>query len=469
MGVVLAFGGAARAVSPPRLFQPAAAAGCVRTDGKEGCGWSKSLDRPTKIVVSPDGRNVYVASQLSLTTFARSADGALKEIGCFSAPSQAKSLPRCTIVRDLAPTDVEVSPDGRSVYVSSSLEDFRSGTYFARVIVFARSSPTGRLSQLPGRAGCVASPKLGAAHGCVAGRGLDYPSAIAVAPDGKFVYVSGGGGLTVFSRARSNGALRQLSGSQGCLLAASSDPSCAHRAAIEDWTGPIAISPNGRMLLALEEVNNPKHFDPANALLVFRRNASNGALQQMPGRDGCVVAEGHALNGCALGPGLEGAHTQFSLVVSPDGRNAYVGGVITIAAFSIDAGSGIRQAECLSLAGSGSASCAGLKGSAPLISLATAPNNRTLYFTYEFGTNGGSGRLFALERNPQTGDLREVTGGCWGAQQVGHGCGGVRGFHGPTSIATSPDGSDLYAAGFFQAGNSFVDVSEVAVLTTREP
>ena len=53
---------------------------------------------PQDVVVSPDGKNVYVASHEddAIAEFARNADGSLTEIGCIadSAPAAALALTR---------------------------------------------------------------------------------------------------------------------------------------------------------------------------------------------------------------------------------------------------------------------------------------------------------------------------------------------------------------------------------------
>lgn len=452
-----------RVAPPPHLSQPAGEAGCFRTDGQEGCTRSDSIDRPTRIAVSRDGRSIYVGSALSLTAFARGSDGRLREIGCFRDRLESRArFSRCLPLPDLAPADIAVTRDGRNVYVASSLDD-PSGAYFARVIAFRRDPTSGQLTPTS----CVGAPQDGAARGCTRVRGLDSPWSLAIAPDDRYIYVSGGSALDVFSRNSADGSLRQLPGSRGCLLAPASQSGCAHRANNETFTGETAITPDGRKLFILEDLKDSSD-NPANALLVFARDARRGTLNPLGGMNGCVVAAGYALGTCSSGSGLNGVHWEFSLAVSANSRDLYVGNTLTIATFSI-LESGLRQLAsdngCVDLAPRNSGSgCKHASGVEPFTSLALSRNGRVLYFAYTFGPNGQRGRLLELARRPRTGVLSTVAKECYSGRPPAAGCEAFRGLHGPTAIATTQDGASLYAAGFVQSGTYNGDISELAVL-----
>jgi DNA-binding beta-propeller fold protein YncE len=77
----------------------------------------------------------------------------------------------------------------------------------------------------------------------------------------------------------------------------------------------LAISPDGANVYAAASAND--------AIVLFSRNRSSGALTQLAGRAGCVSEAGGA---CADGVGLAGVS---SIAVSPDGRNAYATGYFT--------------------------------------------------------------------------------------------------------------------------------------------
>ena len=89
-----------------------------------------------------------------------------------------------------APHDVAVSPDGKSVYAVSfesgrfESGELRPGNAVARL---KRNTTTGAITQPAGAAGCISKDGTGA---CADGHALRGPSAVAVSPDGKSVYVA---------------------------------------------------------------------------------------------------------------------------------------------------------------------------------------------------------------------------------------------------------------------------------------
>ena len=113
----------ARDPATGELSQLPGPAGCVSTDGKEGCTAGRAVNTSHGIVVSPDGRNVYAASELgdAISVFARSRlDGGLAQLpgrwGCLSVSGGGG----CGLVRGLVtPIGLTASPDGRSIYATS--------------------------------------------------------------------------------------------------------------------------------------------------------------------------------------------------------------------------------------------------------------------------------------------------------------------------------------------------------------
>ena len=95
---------------------------------------------------------------------------------------------------------VALSPDGRNLYVASRRSQ--------AVAVFRRNQSTGKLTQAPGPAGCVAAR---GAEGCGFAVGLGGPNSVAVSPDGKNVYATSaqGNSIAIFRRDPTTGALAQ--------------------------------------------------------------------------------------------------------------------------------------------------------------------------------------------------------------------------------------------------------------------
>ena len=58
-----------------------------------------------------------------------------------------------------------------------------------------------------------------------------------------------------------------------------------------------------------------------NAVAVFKRNTTTGALTQLPGDDGCVSDPDGGASGCTEAHWLRGAN---SVTVSPDNKSVYV-------------------------------------------------------------------------------------------------------------------------------------------------
>jgi DNA-binding beta-propeller fold protein YncE len=102
------------------LIQPAGAAGCVSDRGAGGCASGRALDTLHGIVVSPDGRNLYVASERldTVSAFARSSSGALTQLeDRWACIGRVASLLGCAPARGLWTTiALTTSPDGRNVY-----------------------------------------------------------------------------------------------------------------------------------------------------------------------------------------------------------------------------------------------------------------------------------------------------------------------------------------------------------------
>jgi DNA-binding beta-propeller fold protein YncE len=288
--------------------------GCISEDGSGGlCTDGKALSDPVAVAVSPDGRNVYVASfqrdpvSLSaLSVFARDAKtGALTQLpdalGCLSDDGTGGL---CTDGDGLAGVrSVAVSNDGRHVYVASEQSD--------AVAVFLRDAATGALTQPPAPLGCNSHDGSGGA--CQDDKALDGAHSVAASNDGKHVYVASERSMAVaaFSRDAATGALTQLPEEAGCVSEDGTGGACTDGAGLFNPIA-LAVSPNGRQVYVVSTIRGE--------LAVLSRDRKTGTLTQLPPPQGCVSEDGSG-GLCADGHEIADA---FSVAVSPDSRHVYV-------------------------------------------------------------------------------------------------------------------------------------------------
>ncbi len=345
------------------LGQPSGAAGCVAAKGASECGKAIGLNGPNSVAVSPDGRNVYATSRGSnaITAFQRNrSTGALRQLpgaaGCISGVP----LPGCASgTALLGPDVVVVSADGKNVYVGSFFgnavavfdRDPASGAlsqpagsagciaaatsgcatglalgapeglaisadgnsvYAATAlssaaVVLVRDPSTGALTQATDGSGCIVNVALG---GCTTGRELDGANAVAISPDDGDAYVTSlfSNSVTSFTRSASSGNLAQKEGTTGCLVWLRA-VGCSFGRAMSSPEG-LAVSPDGENVYAAAFATG--------AIDVLERDAESGVVVQVPGRPGCLAPR--SVPGCTRARALRGVS---SIALSPNGRYLY--------------------------------------------------------------------------------------------------------------------------------------------------
>ena len=186
----------ARDATTGRITQLPGSRGCFHEHGIDGCPIPPFGEFiPGSVVVSHDGRNVYVLSSGAYAVYAFTRDtatGALTPAACyFQRPPSAAPCRSLFGLESVYALDL--SADDRNAYVvgSSSARDYA-------LVVLARAAD-GTLVR-------VAATPLG----------KTFPGAVVVAADGKNVYVTTESGVDAFARAR-NGTLARLPGSSGRL------------------------------------------------------------------------------------------------------------------------------------------------------------------------------------------------------------------------------------------------------------
>jgi DNA-binding beta-propeller fold protein YncE len=292
----------------PALLNCVSETGIVVLGGT--CIDGKGLSGARAAAVSPDGANVYVASEIdgAVAVFDRAADGQLTQkagnAGCISNTGAGPCADGTAL--DGA-NSVTVSPDGKSVYVTAVGFITAAGQSTA-VAVFDRAAD-GSLTQKPGLAGCLSDTGAGP---CVDATALGVPNAVAVSPDGRSAYVADGGpsrAVAVFDRA-TDGTLTQKAGTAGCISETGAGP-CVDGTAVSSAQS-VDVSPDGANVFVTSFLNN--------SVAALDRSA-DGTLSQKPGTAGCISADGSGP--CVDGRGLNGAN---SVAVSADAKNVYVAG-----------------------------------------------------------------------------------------------------------------------------------------------
>ncbi len=365
--------------------------------------------------------------------------------GCVSAHPTAP----CKKGKGTAGGPIVLSPDGRFAYVASYVSN--------TLTVFALHG--GEVTQLPGHGGCIAGG--GGRPGCMDDEDLDEPNEIVLSPDGHQAYVANGDGneVNVFDRDRATGKLRPAPGIpavkvQGPDVLASSpdgrqlyvanvlgkvvvldrDPETGALHLVEEVEdcvpGPhgclalfgfkIVVSPDGKSVyMAL--LPKGAHNSGLEVIQGFDRNPITGSLEPIAGPDGC--ATNIKAGSCQTVPRLE----PFSMAISPDDHNLYVGAFTTGAIFTFDREpSGAieaTQGKPVCFSGRVHSSCSPFS-LANVAGLAVSANGHNVYAT-------GQHSLVTLDRGPE-GRLRV-------ARRLKH-----PSFTAGAGLALSPNGLVLY-------------------------
>ncbi|MEI8080879.1 MAG: beta-propeller fold lactonase family protein [Actinomycetes bacterium] len=400
---------------------------CVSNGSLAGCVTSPvaSLDRAGPVVVSPDNRFVYVASEGSntITRFNRdSTTGALAFADCISntalagcATAPAQSL--------AGAFDLSLAPDGTSLYVASGVS--------SAVTAISLNTTTGSLTfnsciSNTALAGCTQAPT--ASLGNVFG--------VATSPDGRFVYsgARASSAVTTFSRNTATGTLTVV----GCLSNAVLAGCATAPVASLEFVQNLEISPDGASLYATDQPT------PGGAITAFTRNTSTGALTFV----NCITNV--AIAGCttAPAPSLGGL---AQVVVSPDGKNVYAAGRDSgaVTTFVRSPGNGaLTFASCISSLALAGCTTAGANSLRSAYGMAISWDGLNIYVAAF-----DSGAMTAFTRNTSTGVL--AFNGCFSNTALA-GCttNPAASLASAIGVAVSPNGASVYVGA--QIGSSAV-------------
>jgi 6-phosphogluconolactonase (cycloisomerase 2 family) len=292
--------------------------GCVQDNDSatDGCAQSTDgLDGAHSVVVSPDGRWVYVASEWdeAIVRFRRSLrSGALTPIDCIDdndtgADDCAQSIDGLARVHQIA-----LSPDGNSLYAAAIVDD--------SVVRFKRKTNGVLVPK-----GCIQDNDTGT-DGCTRQtNGLEGARALTVSPDGSSLYVgaSGDDAVVHLTRDTTSGGLHP----GGCVDDNDTgDDDCPQSADGLDYPQSVAVSPDGASLYVAGLRDD--------AMVVLTRDVGTGALTPQ----GCIDDNDTGADDCAQSTdGLDGA---ASVSVSPDGGFVYIASIFddAVVGFGREAG-----------------------------------------------------------------------------------------------------------------------------------
>ena len=414
---------AAAKVDPSAFGQPSGERGCLMQIGYDvdhGCLRIGGVDRAQGIALSPDERFVYVASGGTLsrgsngvTVFKRlPRTGALVKVGCVTATGgdgRAGSEGLCGRADALlGAAGVAMSTDGRTLFVAAA------GA--GGIAWLARDAETGAL--LPG--GCVKD--LPREDRCAGLSHLAGVAAIAVAPDGRDVYVASPetSALQVLRLDPGGGPPRRVQ----CLAATGLDGACDAAAGLAR-VDELAVSPDGAAVYTA---------GPRGVVAAFARDPATGRLAETM----CLVDAPPSGGPCEDAGGIRGAE---GIAVSPDGRDVYVAGRRSqaVASFRVDPGIRLRQTGCLQRTRPGARPrdkrCRRATAVWSPREVVVSGDGRTVFA-------GGADTVTSYRRDPATGRL--VQTGCAEEQKSSASCREVRATFGVNALATTADGGNVY-------------------------
>jgi DNA-binding beta-propeller fold protein YncE len=296
--------------------------GCIsRQDTQCAAHEVKGLNNPYGVTVSPDGKNVYVASYSdeAVAELARNAEtGVLEQLAPPNNCISSAALSECGITNAIGlerAVGVIASPDGKNLYVAAGATNGAGA-----VASFQRESGTGALKQLPGSEACISE----ANHACLFGAAIDGPEDLVISPDGENVYTNSSQDNAVIELTRNvlTGGLTQVATPNACVTTNMTEQTahCSSAKGIGVALG-LAISPGG------EDVYASSASEAGEA--AFERNPETGVLEQLKDPYECVTSNSSGCGGAGNLPefnklvGLEGARR---VTVSPDGANLYLAG-----------------------------------------------------------------------------------------------------------------------------------------------
>jgi 6-phosphogluconolactonase (cycloisomerase 2 family) len=217
----VAFSGLATAVAVAGDPNPALLTRLEEDRGVGSGGLAEGLEGAHSVAASPDNKNVYVTAtnDSAVVTFTREASGALTRLEEDRDVQSGGNVPGLD-----AAEGVVVSPNGKNVYVTGAVD--------SAVVTFKRNTTTGALKHLQ----TLRDRSVGGNA-----EGLDHANAVAISANGKHVYVTASGDSAVVS-------FKVLKDKKGKLKRIEQDRDVSVGGAAEglDSAQGLAVAPDGK-------------------------------------------------------------------------------------------------------------------------------------------------------------------------------------------------------------------------------
>jgi len=233
----------------------------------------------------------------SIAEFSRGDGGALSSIGCLGTPEEfeGESCTGGSATGVIGITGLVISPDGNNVYTASE-------SVVSPIAEFSRDPDTGALSQLTGANDCIQEQNEEPTCGTTTGIGIASGYRLVMSPDGAYVYAaapdnacSNNGGcadVAEFARSTVDGSLTQLQSPDGCVQDSSVEgDECPGN---ENGTGlggaGLAISPDGNNLYVTGNDDIAEFARGTHTLTVSPAGSGTGAVSDSTGAIACPSA-----------------------------------------------------------------------------------------------------------------------------------------------------------------------------------
>jgi Divergent InlB B-repeat domain len=283
------------------LSQPDGADDCIRdsslsSDGADCNADASGIASVTGIAVSPDGDNVYTSGEFdgdgAIAEFTRSSEtGLLTSVSCLGTDADED----CDGVTGVVGiTGIIVSPDGNNVYTASEEQG-------GPIAEFSRGGEDGELSQLTGQNNCIeeATDPDDNDYGCNStAYGIEDGYSLAISPDGTDVYAAASTNdcllddacddVAEFTRDPSSGALAELPSPDSCIQDSSQEGSECPNENGSGLGGPgLAISPDGNNVYVTGDDDIAEFGRGTQTLTVSLAGTGTGAVSDGTGAIAC--------------------------------------------------------------------------------------------------------------------------------------------------------------------------------------